>query len=141
MTRARRAGAVTMASIGCLWVTYVFTGWYRSQNGAVTFMAAVLVVAFGGLAVALWFWRIDRHLKVVEEPGSKARRLQVVGVSYFVVGVVITVGIEILNSFHPLNPNRRAGLLGGSEGFILVGAALFLVGWNLRRKTRGILRP
>ena len=61
--------------------------------------------------------------------------------SYLVLGVVITVGILILNTFHPFDPNRRAGLLGGSEGFILVGAALFLVGWDLRRKTRGILRP
>ena len=104
-------------------------------------MAAVLVVAFGGLAVGRWLWRMDRYLKPVEEPGSKAGHLQVVGVWYLVLGVVITAGIEILNTFHRLEPNRRAELLGGSEGFVLVGAALFLVGWNLRRKTRGILRP
>ena len=73
--------------------------------------------------------------------GKQGKRLQLMGMSYMVLGVVITVGILILNTFHPFDPNRRAGLLGGSEGFILVGAALFLVGWDLRRKTRGILRP
>lgn len=141
MARARRAGAVTVALIGCLWMAYALTLWFRSPIGLVTYRAAVLVVAFGGFAVALWLWRRDRMLKVVEEPGSKARRLQVMGVSYMVLGVVITVGIEILNSFDPMDPNRRAGLLGGSEGFVLVGAVVFLIGWNLRRKTRGILRP
>ncbi len=67
----------------------------------------------------------------------EARRLQAMGASFIVLGVVITVGIFVLNGFHPMDPTRRAGLLGGSEGFVIVGIAAFLIGWNRRRKTDG----
>ena len=53
-----------------------------------------------------------------------------------VVGVATAVGILILNSFHPIDSNRRAGLFDESEMFVLVGAVAFLIGWiRSRRKS------
>ena len=50
------------------------------------------------------------------------------------MGVIFTAGIQIINSFHPMDPNFRAGELGMSDGFILIGIAFFLFGWRRRRK-------
>lgn len=55
--------------------------------------------------------------------------------AYVILGVVITVGILVVNIYRPMTPNIRAGLLGGSEGFVLVGVALLVIGWNDRRRT------
>ena len=67
-------------------------------------------------------------------PGHKLNRLQFTGLIYAIMGVIFIVGIQITNSFYPMNPNFRAGELGMSEGFILVGIAFFLFGLKRRRK-------
>lgn len=53
------------------------------------------------------------------------------------LGAVITAGIYTVNSFHSLDSSYRAGLLGASEGFILVGAVMFLIGWFRRGNEKG----
>lgn len=73
-------------------------------------------------------------LTVLKTPWHDFNRLQQRGLSFILLGVVITAGILILNNYGPMAPNRRAGLLGGSEGFILVGVVVFLIGLNRRRK-------
>lgn len=71
---------------------------------------------------------------VANRPWQKLNRFQANGVAFMVVGVAFTVGTMILTSFHPLDPNRRAGLLGGSEGFIVVGVVLFFIGKKRRER-------
>lgn len=71
-------------------------------------------------------------------PGRKFNRLQQMGLIYLTLGVVFTVGIQIICSFHPLDPNFRAGELGMSEGYILIGVASFVVGWRYRRKPENL---
>lgn len=51
-----------------------------------------------------------------------------------VFGVVVTAAIYIVDSFHPIGSTHRAGLLGGAEGFILIGIVMFLIGWKRRDK-------
>lgn len=89
------------------------------------------------LAVTAIVWRY-RHPQLyaanVVAPGNRLNRLQHMGLIYAILGVIITAGIQIINRFHPVEPNYRAGLLGGSEGYVLVGAATFLIGWIRRRK-------
>ncbi len=61
------------------------------------------------------------------------------GVAYMVLGGAITAGIYVVNGFHPLDSSYRAGLLGASEGFILIGALTLVGGWfrprNEEKKT------
>jgi hypothetical protein len=54
-------------------------------------------------------------------------QLQKIGLFYLALGAVITAGIYIL---HPVDSAYRSGLLGGSEGFILIGIVMFGVGWK-----------
>lgn len=67
-------------------------------------------------------------------PRHKFNRIQTTGVAFIVVGVATAVGILILNSFHPIDSNRRAGFLNESEMFVLAGAVAFLIGWIRRRR-------
>lgn len=76
----------------------------------------------------------EKLLKMVEVPRRKLNRLQSTGLAFIIVGIATTVGILIFSSFHPINLNRRAGLLNESELFILVGVGMFLFGWNRRRR-------
>jgi len=72
---------------------------------------------------------------MLKMPWHNFNRLQQRGLSFIILGGVITAGILILNSGHTMDPSRRAGLLGGSEGFILVGLVMFMIGLNRRRKS------
>lgn len=76
----------------------------------------------------------NRVSLLVVLPGHKFNRLQLMGLTYVILGVIITIGIQIINSFHPLDPTFRAGELGYSKGSILVGVVFFLIGWKRRRK-------
>lgn len=76
----------------------------------------------------------EKLLKMAKVPQGRLNRFQANGVAFMLVGVAFTVGIMILTSFHPIDPNRRSGMLGGSEGFIVAGAVMFLIGWNRRRR-------
>jgi len=62
-------------------------------------------------------------------PRHNFNRIQTTGVAFMVVGVANAVGILIMNSFHPINLNRLAGILDESKMFVLVGAVAFLIGW------------
>ena len=62
-------------------------------------------------------------------PGREWGRLQRNGLAFLVLGVILTVAVLLL--VH--DPGRRPGLLGASEGFVVVGALMFLIGWNRRR--------
>ena len=89
------------------------------------------------LVVIASIWRY-RHPQLyaanVVAPGNRFNRSQHVGLTFAALGIVLTAGIQIINSFHPMDPNYRAGMLGGSEGYILVGVVVFLIGWTRRRK-------
>jgi hypothetical protein len=104
-----------------------------------TKMLLFLGVAFL-LVVIASIWRY-RHPPLyaanVVAPGNRFNRIQRTGLIYATLGIVLTAGIQIINSFHPMDPNFRAGELGGSEGFILIGVVFFLIGWNRRRKPDG----
>lgn len=67
------------------------------------------------------------------QPGRKFNRLQQAGLNYAAIGVITAVGIELVNRFHPMNIHLRAGELGLSEGFILIGVVSFLFGRKYRR--------
>ncbi len=62
-------------------------------------------------------------------PGREWGRVQRSGLAFLVLGVILTVPVLVL--VH--DPARRPGLLGASEGFVVVGALMFLIGWNRRR--------
>lgn len=68
-------------------------------------------------------------------PRHNFNRIQTTGAA-FMVDVATTVGMLILNSFHPIDSNHHAGFLDESEMFVLVGAVAFLIGWvRSRRKS------
>lgn len=101
---------------------------------------AIELLFFGvtlALALASLLWRY-RHPQLyaanVVAPGSRFNRIQYIGLTFMAIGVATFVGIPILLHFHPTNPNYRAGSLGESKTFLLVGAVTFLIGWNRRRK-------
>ena len=73
-------------------------------------------------------------LKVTKRPWRELNNLQQKALASIALGIVITVEIMILTRFHPIDPNRRAGLLGGSGGFIVVGVVLFFIGKNRRER-------
>lgn len=62
-------------------------------------------------------------------PSRAWDRLQRSGLAFLVLGVILTVAVLVL--VH--DPARRPGMLGASEGFVLVGALMLLIGWNRRR--------
>ena len=62
-------------------------------------------------------------------PSREWGRLQRSGLAFLMLGVLLTAAVLLL--VH--DPARRSGLLGASEGFVLVGALMFLIGWNRRR--------
>ncbi|HEY5186410.1 MAG TPA: hypothetical protein VIM19_16265 [Actinomycetes bacterium] len=62
-------------------------------------------------------------------PSRERGRFQRSGLAFMVLGVLLTTPVLFL--VH--DPARRPGLLGASEGLILVGALMFLIGWNRRR--------
>lgn len=76
----------------------------------------------------------EELLKMVEVPRRKLNRFQSTGLAFVIVGIANAVGILIFSRFHPINPNRRSGILNESELFILVGVGMFLFGWNRRRR-------
>ena len=69
---------------------------------------------------------VDRNAKF----GLGQRR----GLAFVVLGVVITVGILILDRLHHMDPSIRAGQLGAGVGFVLIGILMLLLGRNDRRK-------
>jgi uncharacterized membrane protein YhaH (DUF805 family) len=82
------------------------------------------------------------EVEVVNVFGRKVshRHLREMGLTYIALGVVITAGIYIESSFYSMDPNHRSGLLGYSEGLILIGAVTFLIGWKRLGKEDDPLR-
>jgi hypothetical protein len=93
-----------------------------------------LLLFVGAIVLITKHKKPNRGALLVVLPGRKFNRLQRLGLTFAAMGVVLTAGIQIINSFHPMEPNYRAGLLGGSEGYVLVGAVMYLIGWIRRRK-------
>lgn len=80
----------------------------------------------------------SRRVLLVVLPGRRFNRLQQTGLSYSAIGIIMTVAILIINRFHPMTSHFRGGELGLSEGFFLIGAVSFLLGWKYRRKPENL---
>lgn len=93
-----------------------------------------VILIFGAVVLIVRRKKPNPGTALVVQPGRKFNRLQQLGLTYAAMGIVFTLGIQIVNHFHPMSSHFRAGQLGYSEGLILVGVAAFVVGWRYRRK-------